>query len=156
MNYMVGREAFADNDIEKAKLYLKRSLEIYPELYFSHYLLGYIAITESKHALAIEHLRAAVEYAPFHDFSRFFLAEMYYLTKQFDLSKRHYRILAEKGYENVNVYTNLGWIYFAQDQADSASYYWQKGLQLQPDSRRILEGMSQLRTLAAPDSAQEK
>jgi tetratricopeptide (TPR) repeat protein len=95
-----------------------------------HLKLGISYEEKNEYDLAIREYQSALEHFPI---AHLYLANTYFLCKEYVLSEKHYKEAIRRLPENPRPYNNLAWLYFTQRiKLDEAETLARKAIKLAP------------------------
>ena len=112
-----------------------------------HLKLGISYEEKGEYDLAIHEYQSALEHFPI---AHLYLANIYFLRKEYLLSEKHYKEAIQRLPENPRPYNNLAWLYFTQGtKLDEAQTLAQRAIKLVPPSEAsaYLDTLQKIRDL---------
>ncbi|MCI0454455.1 MAG: tetratricopeptide repeat protein [Candidatus Dadabacteria bacterium] len=113
--------------------YIKKTLELNPNLSIAHNDLGYIYYTKGKYEKATEHLRRAIEINP--DLVQAYtnLGLTLAAQKRFDEAEKEYKKAIETNPDYLLAHYNLGVALGSQGEFDEAISEFEEAIEINPD-----------------------
>ncbi len=118
----------------KAKMYI----ELYPDVYELHNLLGAALVAQLKPKEALPHLKKATELKPFNSVPFFNLANCYKTLGDYPSAIKNYQRTLELKPGNVAALNNLGNVFMMMEDYDNAIGVLTGAAKLAPNSAPIL------------------
>jgi len=110
----------------EAESYLKRSLEIQPDIMPAHYYLGDLYIHTRNYHNAITHLTRAAEIQPGNSQPQIRLGDAFFLTGRLAEAERHYYSSLEDPQVNPIIYFKIGAVADAAGKFEESIKYYSK------------------------------
>ena len=133
---------------KEAIIFLKKAIEINPQLYEGYYGLGMVYLEKKSWEKSEHYLRKALEYTKNSQGKCFLqISTTYAKLKEYDLALDYLLRAQEKMPKHSGVYMGLAARHFKRGDLKTAKEYWEKVIQLDPDGedgRRAREVLFEL------------
>lgn len=136
--FLVAQRAFDDGFYDVAMRYIEQLLTEYPQTekrIQANLLLGQCHFFKTQYLKAYEIFQSLLPYNEFKDATLFWLGETYLKGADYKQAETHFKQLLEVYKDSAYVpqgYYSLAWVYYEQNQQDTAKQYFIKLIQLYP------------------------
>lgn len=134
-HYQMGAGYFESREIALAIRELHTALQMNPDEYRAHYLLGFIAMGRRKYPDALRHFKEVLRIKPDYSFARNNLGAVYLAQERWaEAGEVFSELLDDALYTTPELaHNNLGWAYFNQRRYPEAIEHFKMAVFLKPD-----------------------
>jgi len=135
---IMGQQALALNELDSALEHFQKVVEIYPEIEGLHRSLGMLYIEREEYKKAAEYLEKALEEQELFDVVNN-LGTAYIGTEEYEKAEKHLLRALELQPESPVCHKNLAVLYRKMERVDSATFHFEKYVDLRPGDLDTLQ-----------------